>query len=139
MTLQRSSYSLLVASCLCSQNESCRSLADVEFELWNTVDRVRTTSTVDSFTAKIHPGHECRIETGKIQLSNMIMNTDLRLVDESATVGDYQLSAVLQFFRLILVPWNEDVSLDRVVELEACHVGADGRTTGSLDRHDAGP
>ena len=97
------------------RNDACRSLADIELELWNTVRGIRTTGTVDCFTAQIHLGHECWIEAGKVQLSNMIMNPDIRLVDESPAIGDNQFSTVLQFFRLILVPWNEDVSLDSVV------------------------
>src|SRR2546422_5819293 len=89
---------LLVHSCffgivvLCSfveknlkgeRTDARRSLADVELELRNTVHGIRTTGTVDCFTAEIHLGHECRIELAKVQLSNMIMNPDLRLVDES--------------------------------------------------------
>src|SRR5205807_6931124 len=45
------------------RNDSCRSLADVILEFWNTVRGIRATSTIDSFAAEVLLCHECRIET----------------------------------------------------------------------------
>jgi hypothetical protein len=47
----------------------------------------------------------------------LIIDPSLGFVDEASPVGDDQFVTVLPLLGLVLVPWDENVLFDRMVEL----------------------
>jgi hypothetical protein len=90
----------------------------VEANFWNSIGRVGAAFAVHGLAAQVIFQHDHRVKRGEVNLTNPVMDSKFRLIDESTSIGSEKTISVLEIFRLRLAPRDQYFSFDSAVYLK---------------------